>query len=101
MGREGRGCRRHCSGRRAGDYRAASAKHVHNEIYALALRKAGCEITCSLPAKGVTGESLSTKPVDLDAMLLAREEPRTFNRRDGTTGEMMEAVIGDADVPPG
>ncbi len=68
-----------------------------NEIYALALRKAGCEITCPLPAKGMTGESLSTEPVDLDAMLLAREETRTFNRRDGTTGEMMEAVIGDAD----
>lgn len=65
------------------------------EIYALALRKAGCEITCSLPEKGVIGESLSTEPVDLDAILIARDEPRTFNRRDGTTGEMMEAIIGD------
>lgn len=34
-------------------------------------------------------------PVDLDAILIACEEPRTFSRRDGTTGEMTEAVIGD------
>jgi replication factor A1 len=84
----------------AGDVLEIIGRHPPNsthEIYALALRKAGCEITCSLPAKGVTGESLSTEPVDLDALLLAHEEPRTFNRRDGTTGEMMEAVIGDAD----
>jgi replication factor A1 len=65
------------------------------EIYALALRKASCEITCSLPADGSIAGSLSTDPVDLDAILIAREEPRTFNRRDGTTGEMVEAVIGD------
>ncbi|MDD1698286.1 MAG: nucleic acid-binding protein [Methanoregula sp.] len=65
------------------------------EIYALALRKAGCEISCSLPENGAAGETLSTEPVDLDAILIAREEPRTFNRRDGTSGEMTEAVIGD------
>ena len=39
--------------------------------------------------------SLSDKPVDLDAILIAVEGPRTFTRRDGTTGEMVEAVIGD------
>ena len=66
-----------------------------NEIYALALRKASCEITCSLPANGFAHESLSNSPVDLDAILIAREEPRTFSRRDGTSGEMVEAVIGD------
>ena len=65
------------------------------EIYALALRKASCEITCSLPKNGVAGESLSAEPVDLDAVLIAREEIRTFSRRDGTTGEMMEIIIGD------
>jgi replication factor A1 len=83
----------------AGDVLEIIGRHPPNstnEIYALALRKAGCEITCSLPAKGLTVESLSTEPVDLDALLLAREETRIFNRRDGTTGEMMEAVIGDA-----
>jgi replication factor A1 len=65
------------------------------EIYALALRKASCEITCSLQKNGVAGESLSAEPVDLDAVLIAREEIRTFSRRDGTTGEMMEIIIGD------
>jgi replication factor A1 len=65
------------------------------EIYALALRKATCEINCSLPADGTGKESLSTDPVDLEAHLIAIEEPRTYNRRDGTTGEMVEAIIGD------
>ena len=44
-------------------------KSTH-EIYALALRKAGCEITCTMPAG--TG-SLSTEPVELDVVLLAVE----------------------------
>ena len=66
------------------------------EIYALALRKAGCEIICALPANGAAIGSLSSEPVDLDAILIACEEPRTFNRRDGTSGEMTEAVIGDS-----
>jgi len=67
-------------------------KNVH-EIYALALRKASCEITCTAAAAG----GLSTEPVDLDCVLLAIEPPRTFTKRDGTTGEMTEAVIGDAE----
>ncbi len=82
----------------AGDVLEIIGRHPansSNEIYALALRKASCEITCSLPAPGVTGECLSTDPVDLDAVLIAQEEPRTFSRRDGSTGEMIEAVIGD------
>jgi len=82
----------------AGDVLEIIGRHPansSNEIYALALRKASCEITCSLPAPGGTGESLSTDPVDLDAVLIAQEEPRTFSRRDGSTGEMIEAVIGD------
>jgi replication factor A1 len=82
----------------AGDVLEIIGRHPANsskEIYALALRKASCEITCSLPAQGVTGESLSTDPVDLDAVLIAQEEPRIFSRRDGSTGEMIEAVIGD------
>jgi replication factor A1 len=83
----------------AGDVLEIIGRHPPNstnEIYALALRKASCEITCSLPAQGAGGETLSTDPVDLDAVLIAREESRTFSRRDGTTGEMTEAVIGDA-----
>ena len=65
------------------------------EIYALALRKATCEITCSLPASGNGADSLSTGPVNLDAILIGKGEPRIFTRRNGTTGEMIECVIGD------
>ncbi|MDD1685016.1 MAG: nucleic acid-binding protein [Methanoregula sp.] len=64
-----------------------------HEIYALALRKAGCEITCTAPA-GTGAGSLSAEPVELDAVLLAVEPPRTFTKRDGSCGEMAEAVIG-------
>ncbi len=63
------------------------------EIYALALRKVACEITCAVPVTG----GLSTEPVEMDAVLLAVEPPRTFTNRDGSTGEMAEAVIGDAE----
>ena len=65
------------------------------EIYALALRLASCEITCSLPAQGAGAGSLSNEPVDLDAIVIAINEPRSFTRKDGTTSEMTEAVIGD------
>lgn len=65
-------------------------KNTH-EIYALALRKAGCEITCAM----TPGSGLSAEPVELEAVLLSREPPRTFTKRDGSTGEMTEAVIGD------
>ncbi len=66
-------------------------KSMH-EIYALALRKANCEIACTVSG----GTDLSAGPVDLDAVLLAVDPPRTFTKRDGSTGEMAEAVIGDA-----
>ena len=65
------------------------------EIYALALRKASCEISCTATADG-KGSELSTEPVDLDAVVLGIEEPRTFSKKDGSTGQMVEAVIGDA-----
>jgi replication factor A1 len=65
------------------------------EIYALALRKASCEITCTVPA-GAGAGGLSNEPVDLDAVLIDVSEPRTFTRRNGTGGEMVEAVIGDS-----
>jgi len=66
------------------------------EIYALALRKAGCEIACNPLATGSGAASLSVEPVDLDVRLIGTEPPRTFTRRDGTEAEMVEAVIGDA-----
>jgi replication factor A1 len=66
------------------------------EIYALALRKASCEIACPLPKEGGGASSLSNEPVDLDAILIARGEIRTYTRRDGSGGEMIDALIGDA-----
>jgi replication factor A1 len=63
------------------------------EIYALALRKASIEISCPLPKEP---GNLSNEPVDLDAVLIARGEPRTYSKRDGSSGEMVDAVIGDA-----
>ena len=66
------------------------------EIYALALRKAACEITCTA-VTGKDGTGLSAEPVDLDVLLIGADFPRSFTRRDGTTGEMMECVIGDAE----
>ena len=70
-------------------------ERIPAEIYALALRKATSEITCNVTAGG-NGSGLSTEPVDLDALLIGADAPRTFTRRDGTTGEMQECVIGDA-----
>jgi replication factor A1 len=64
------------------------------EIYALAFRKAGCEIAYNPGANGAA--SLSVEPVTLDVLLFGVEPPRTFTRRDGSSGEMVEAVIGDA-----
>ena len=64
------------------------------EIYALALRKASCTIECTGSPDGT--EILIAEPVDLDALVIALKEPRPFTRRDGTGGEMVEAVIGDA-----
>ncbi|MFA5220999.1 MAG: nucleic acid-binding protein [Methanoregula sp.] len=71
-----------------------SAGRGAKEIYALALRKATCEITCTVPVNGSCG-ILSSEPVDLDVVLLGNEPPRTFTRRDGSTAEMVEGVIGD------
>jgi len=64
------------------------------EIYALALRKASCEIAYNPGAN--KAPSLSVEPVTLDVLLLGIEPPRIYTRRDGSSGEMVEAVIGDA-----
>jgi replication factor A1 len=68
------------------------AKGRH-EIYALALRKATCQIDCQTPSGAAV--SLKAEPVDLDVVLLANEPPRPYTRRDGTTGELAEALVGD------
>jgi replication factor A1 len=66
------------------------------EIYALALRKASCEITCAAP-DWRNGAGLSNEPVDLDVVMIGADAPRSFTRRDGRAGKMMECVIGDAE----
>jgi len=82
----------------AGDVLEIIGRHsgrTMHEIYALALRKSTCDITCTCAGPGAGTTTLSTDPVDLDVILIAKKEPRTFTRKDGTTGEMVEAVIAD------
>lgn len=67
------------------------------EIYALALRKATVEIAGPVLKNGSGAGRLSNEPVDLDAVIIARGESRTYSRRDGSTGEMVDAIIGDAE----
>ncbi|MCK9306561.1 MAG: OB-fold nucleic acid binding domain-containing protein [Methanoculleus sp.] len=62
------------------------------DVTAVAVEKAACEITCD-----DTGASAPGPGGDLEARLIAIESPRTFTRRDGGTGEMVEAVIGNED----
>lgn len=64
------------------------------EIYALALRKASCQVECSVPPGGTA--SLKTEPVDLDMVLLAIGKQRTYTRRDGTTADFIDALAGDS-----
>ncbi|BBL69035.1 OB-fold nucleic acid binding domain-containing protein [Methanoculleus chikugoensis] len=63
------------------------------DVTAVAVQEAACEITCE---EAVT--SGGPGPVgDLEVRMIAVESPRTFTRRDGTPGEMVEAVIGNED----
>ncbi len=61
------------------------------EFTLMALQKAACEIRCQVPQPVQEGEDA---PPELVVRLLALEQPRTFSRRDGTTGEMVGALIG-------
>lgn len=61
------------------------------DIYALALRKVDCEITCDAsPA-----QSPSPERRDILVILLSMEEPRSYTKRDGSTGFMVSALVGD------
>jgi replication factor A1 len=66
------------------------------EIYALALRKASIEISCSAKS-GPGSANLANDPVDMDAIVIATEPIRTFTKKDGTSGEMAEMIVGDAE----
>ncbi|RXE57310.1 nucleotide-binding protein [Methanoculleus taiwanensis] len=65
------------------------------EVHATALQKAACEITCT-GAAGEADARSSSRSEDLLVRLIAVKPLRTFTRRDGSPGEMVEAVIGDA-----
>ena len=63
------------------------------DVTAVAIQEASCEIICE-----ETGPAtLSGSTGDLEVRLIAVESPRTFTRRDGSPGEMVEAVIGNED----
>jgi replication factor A1 len=64
------------------------------EITGLAVQKAACEIACPEEADS---PARPNRDVDLEVRLIAVEPPRTFTRRDGSTGELVEAVIGNED----
>ncbi|MDV2480494.1 nucleotide-binding protein [Methanoculleus sp. Wushi-C6] len=65
------------------------------DVTAAAVQKATCEIACP----DETGPSAASPgPAgDLEVRLIAVGSPRTFKRRDGSEGEMVEAVIGNED----
>jgi ssDNA-binding replication factor A large subunit len=70
------------------------ARKNSGDITVLALRKATCEIECSaapMPLRPVPAER-----ADLEVRLLALGETRTYTRRDGAPGQMVEGVVGDA-----
>jgi replication factor A1 len=66
------------------------------EIYALALRKASIGISCSAKA-GPGSANLANDPIDMDAIVIATEPVRTFTKKDGTSGEMAEMIVGDGE----
>jgi replication factor A1 len=63
------------------------------DVTAVAVQQAACEIACEedadAPGPGPVG--------DLEVRVISIENPRTFKRRDGTPGEMVEAVVGNED----
>ncbi|MFA7562483.1 MAG: nucleotide-binding protein [Methanoculleus sp.] len=63
------------------------------DVTVVAIQEAACEIACEeTAAPGGPGPA-----GDLEVRLIAIESPRTFTRRDGMPGEMVEAVIGNED----
>ena len=67
------------------------------DVTALALQKAGCEVDCRVPPEGGAGPAVDRAEVELRVRVLTVRPPRTFMRRDGTPGEMTEALVGNAD----
>ena len=63
------------------------------EVIAMAFRKAACEISCAMAPDR---RFLPPEPVEaLEARVIEIGKIRTFTRRNGSEGRMMEAVIGN------
>jgi replication factor A1 len=62
------------------------------EIVVLPLRKASCPIEC---ATEVERHLAPPEKKECDLLVLALESPRTFSRKDGTPGELVEGVAAD------
>lgn len=62
------------------------------DVTAAAVQKAACEITCPDETETPTSPGPAG---DLEVRLIAVGSPRTFKRRDGSEGEMVEAVVGN------
>ncbi len=62
------------------------------EIHALALRKAICEIHLA----GVAAEAGGNGIEDIEVQIISKGDVREFCRRDGSPGEMQEAIVGGA-----
>lgn len=66
------------------------------DIHAMALRQASCEICCpGTPRSSSSASEERCGPIE--ARCLARSPVRSFTRRDGQQGEMIDAVVGNED----
>lgn len=63
------------------------------DVTAVAVQEAACEIACA----ETEPSALPGPGEDLEVRLIAVGSPRTFRRRDGSPGEMIDAVIGNED----
>ncbi|NLA38546.1 MAG: nucleotide-binding protein [Methanomicrobiales archaeon] len=59
------------------------------DVTAVALQEAACDISCPEGAGG------SAPGEEIEVRIIAIESPRAFVRRDGSQGDMIEAVIGN------
>ena len=72
---------------------AKPAPRGKGEVSAMAFRKAACEISCAMAPDR---RFLPPEPVaELEARVIEIGKIRTFTRRDGSEGRMVEAVIGN------
>jgi replication factor A1 len=72
---------------------AKPSPHKKGEVSAMAFQKAACEIRCAMAPDR---RFLPPEPVgEIEALVIEIGKIRTFTRRDGSEGRMVEAVIGN------